>query len=271
MGLFLFCSAAVSYLCSAFFHFLYLFTKKDRTIYLALGILVVGFALHIGSFGHRWVYHEEILFSNFFESLFFASLILIAIYLLTALRYRFAVLGAWVVPVTVILMYFSKVVDLQNFSVPASLHSHWRWIHVGMAILGQALLGVASFISFLYSIQQSRLKKRALDAFSALPALEILDLLHFRTLLSGFAALSIGIVTGALWAAQIWETSWLWEPKQLWTFSGWLMYALLLQGRIGSGLRGRKAAWYALIGFVLLLFNFFGVTFLFPGRHGFLG
>jgi len=154
--------------------------------------------------------------------------------------------------------------------VPDWFRSHWVVLHVGFTIVGQSLLGISSLVSFLYLIQESQLKRKKQGA-GLIPPLEVLDELHYRTLIFGFAALSIGVLVGSFWAANVWKGFWLIEPKQLFTFGGWLGYALILQGRAVTGLRGRRAAWYSLIAFLLLVFNFFGVSILFPGRHGFLG
>ncbi len=131
-------------------------------------------------------------------------------------------------------------------------------IHIGMAVLGQSLLGISSGVSLIYLIQENRLKKK-LRISSFFPSLEALEVIHFRILVVGFLALTFGILTGTFWANQIWKESWFWESKQIWTFAGWLMYAVVLQRRFLTGLRGRRAAWYSIVAFGILLFNFFGL------------
>jgi len=269
MGLTLFCTAGVTYLLSVLFHLITLYKKKDYFYRLAIGLLTVGFVLQLGSFAYKWASQYEVILSHFFDTLFFASLVLIGAYLFVSIRYRLVVLGMFVIPAALMLMYFTKVMPIEmNFT--QHFRGGWLWLHVSMAIIGQMLLGIASIVALFYVIQERRLKNRSFSNRIALPALEVLDKVHFRALISGFSALSVGILIGAVWASQIWGQEWLWESKQLWTFLGWLIYGLILQGRMMTGLRGRRAAIYSLIGILLILFNLFGVTFLFPGKHGFI-
>jgi len=140
------------------------------------------------------------------------------------------------------------------------------YFHIGFSILGQVFLGIASILTFLHLFQERRLKnKKPLAGF--LPPLEALDRTHYRLLVLGFSAFSIGIFIGSFWSQRIWTDTWLFEPKQLFSWAGWLFYALFLRARVVSGIRGRKAAYFGLVGIILLLFISFGVSFFFPGQH----
>jgi ABC-type transport system involved in cytochrome c biogenesis permease subunit len=80
--------------------------------------------------------------------------------------------------------------------------------------------------------------------------------------------ISIGLVTGIVYAKAVWGRFWSWDPKEVWSAITWLLYAALLHERLTVGWRGRRAAIMAIIGFVVLLFTFFGVNFLLEGHHG---
>lgn len=103
-----------------------------------------------------------------------------------------------------------------------------------------------------------------------LPSAEILDRLTYRAICIAFPLLTLTILTGAWWANQTWGSYWNWDPKETWATITWLVYALYLHMRITVGWRGRRAAWFAIAGFGVVIFTFFGVTFLLRGMHAFL-
>ena len=74
---------------------------------------------------------------------------------------------------------------------------------------------------------------------------------------------------GAYWANQTWGSYWSWDPKETWAAITWLVYAGYLHMRITRGWRGRRAAYFAIFGFVVVIFTFFGVTYLLPGLHAY--
>ena len=114
-------------------------------------------------------------------------------------------------------------------------------------------------------IQERQLKTKRLGAwFHRLPNLDVLDELNYRCLTIGFPLLTVGIITGAVWAQQAWGTYWSWDPKETWSLITWLLYAGLLHGRLTVGWRGRRAAIWALIGFGSVLFTFLGVNYVLP-------
>ena len=98
--------------------------------------------------------------------------------------------------------------------------------------------------------------------------LERLDNTGYVCVIIGFTMLTIGLITGIVYAKSIWGRFWSWDPKEVWSAITWLLYAALLHGRISVGWRGRKAAILSIIGFGVLLFTFFGVNFLLQGHHG---
>jgi cytochrome c-type biogenesis protein CcsB len=102
-----------------------------------------------------------------------------------------------------------------------------------------------------------------------LPATETLDRLTYRTVAIAFPLLTAMIATGAYWANQTWGSYWSWDPKETWAAITWLVYAGYLHTRITRGWRGRRAAWFAIIGFAVVIFTFFGVTYLLPGMHAY--
>ena len=87
----------------------------------------------------------------------------------------------------------------------------------------------------------------------------------------GFFLLTLGIISGALWAGSAWGSYWTWDPKESWSLITWFMYAAMIHQRLALGWRGRRSATLAILGFALVMFTFIGVSTLLPGHHAFRG
>jgi len=121
------------------------------------------------------------------------------------------------------------------------------------------------FISLLYLL----LLWRRPDLGRLLPSADDLDRITYKTICLAFPLLTLMIAAGAYWANQTWGSYWSWDPKETWAAITWLVYALYLHMRITRGWRGRRAAYFAIAGFAVVMFTFFGVTYLLPGLHAY--
>ncbi len=121
------------------------------------------------------------------------------------------------------------------------------------------------FISLLYLL----LLWRRTDLERLLPSADDLDRITYKTICLAFPLLTLMIAAGAYWANQTWGSYWSWDPKETWAAITWLVYALYLHMRITRGWRGRRAAYFAIAGFAVVMFTFFGVTYLLPGLHAY--
>ena len=95
-----------------------------------------------------------------------------------------------------------------------------------------------------------------------------MDDLIYRAIMIGFFLLTLGILTGAVWAESAWGRYWSWDPKETWSLITWLVYAALLHSRMVRGWRGKKLAILSIIGFCCVLFTYFGVNYL-AGLHSY--
>jgi cytochrome c-type biogenesis protein CcsB len=102
-----------------------------------------------------------------------------------------------------------------------------------------------------------------------LPSADTLDRLTYKTIGVAFPLLTLMIAAGAYWANQTWGSYWSWDPKETAALVTWLVYAGYLHMRIARGWRGRRAAYFAVLGFAVVMFTFFGVTYLLPGLHAY--
>jgi cytochrome c-type biogenesis protein CcsB len=121
------------------------------------------------------------------------------------------------------------------------------------------------FVSLLYLM----LLWRRTDLERLLPSADNLDRITYKTICIAFPLLTLMIAAGAYWANRTWGSYWNWDPKETWAAITWLVYAGYLHMRITRGWRGRRAAYFAILGFVVVMFTFFGVTYLLPGLHAY--
>ncbi|MDD3993204.1 MAG: c-type cytochrome biogenesis protein CcsB [Desulfobacterales bacterium] len=106
------------------------------------------------------------------------------------------------------------------------------------------------------------------ELFSRFPEPSLMDLLTHQTVMFGFVFLSAGIITGSIWANSAWGRYWGWDPKETWSLITWFVYATLLHARLMRGWQGRRIAYLSILGFVAVLFTYFGVNLL-PGLHSY--
>ena len=110
---------------------------------------------------------------------------------------------------------------------------------------------------------------RRTDLERMLPSADELDRITYKTIAIAFPLLTLMIAAGAYWANRTWGSYWSWDPKETWAAITWLVYAGYLHMRITRGWRGRRAAYFAILGFAVVMFTFFGVTYLLPGLHAY--
>jgi cytochrome c-type biogenesis protein CcsB len=125
---------------------------------------------------------------------------------------------------------------------------------------------IASIFAFLLYLM---LHWRRGDLERLLPSTDVLDRVTYKTVGIAFPLLTLMIATGAYWANRTWGSYWSWDPKETWALITWLVYAGYLHMRITRGWRGRRAAYFAIFGFAVVMFTFFGVTYLLPGLHAY--
>jgi cytochrome c-type biogenesis protein CcsB len=182
-------------------------------------------------------------------------------------QYQIKVLGAFVLPV-VLVLGLALPTGLRAFVLGPSSRSAWIWIHVVLALLGLAALVLNFAGAVMYVIQERQLKAKRPGAFYyRLPPLETLDRLTYRALTLGFPFLTAGLLLGALWAGASSGRPFHLDPLTLFSVVMWIVYALTLSGRAVGLWRGRRAAYFAIVGFCALLLSL-GASAFFHGRHG---
>lgn len=118
---------------------------------------------------------------------------------------------------------------------------------------------------FMARRMPANIKDRLLEKF---PEPRVLDELGYQMVLFGFLFLSVGIISGAVWANSAWGRYWGWDPKETWSLITWFVYATILHARMMRGWRGQRIAYLSMVGFAAVLFTYFGVNLL-PGLHSY--
>ena len=249
----------------------YLFSPRKLISRFASTILLLGFILHTGSFTSRISAVGFPPITNLHDALSFMAWAVIGIYLLVLLRYKARVIGSFIAPLALVLMLsaYSLPKDIAPYVVPY-LKTFWLPVHILLVFIGNGCFAIAFCVAIMYLIQERQLKSKKIGKmYRALPSLELLDNIGHRSLLWGFPLLSFGVIFGAVVAQQTRGSFFSWGLSETWTLITWVLYALLLHGRVYSGWRGRRAANFSIIAFIVLIITFFGVNIIIGKGLGF--
>ncbi len=268
MNIYFFQFTTLLYLLGVLTYLLHIIFLKEALSRLATLLVSLGFVSHTFAFITRYMEAGYTPVTNLHESLSFFAWMIIGVLLMATLKYRIRVLGAFLTSIALIFMIFAYALPKEILPLAPVLRSFWHPFHVTFAFLGNAIFTLAFCCGVIYLIQEHQLKSKKVGPLTKrLPSLKVLDDLNYQALTFGFPMLTLGIITGAIWAEYAWGRYWGWDPKETWSLITWLLYAAMLHQRLTVGWRGRKAAIMAIVGFFSVLFTFLGVNLLLPGLH----
>ena len=202
--------------------------------------------------------------SNLYESLIFFSWSITAVYLFFEWRTQDKSLGAFVIPAVFLFMAYASLsphIDSRIQPLIPALQSNWLTSHVLTCFMGYAAFTVAFALGVMYFVKKTA-GERPSVFIRLLPSEFHIDELMYSCTALGFIFLTLGIVTGSVWAHYAWGSYWSWDPKETWSLITWLVYAVMLHTRLVRGWRGRRMAMMTIVGFVSVLFTYLGVNFL---------
>ncbi|MFI6578821.1 c-type cytochrome biogenesis protein CcsB [Nocardiopsis sp. NPDC050513] len=242
---------------------------------IALGVTSLGFLLSVAQVATRGLAADRWPWGNMFEFIVALCLVAVAGLLFASFRYQARYLGAFVlVPVLVLLGIGVRWLYVDPGPLIPALDSYWVPIHITALIISGGAFMVSGVAAIVYLVSHWAEGRRARGEEVAgiagrLPSSEMLDRLSHRFVLFAFPLWTFGIIAGAIWADEAWGRFWGWDPKEVWSFISWVIYAAYLHARATGGWRGRKATWINLVGFAAIMFNFFAVNYLFSGLHSY--
>jgi cytochrome c-type biogenesis protein CcsB len=201
------------------------------------------------------------------ESLSFLAWAIALIYLVTEFRCQNRAMGAFVLPIVLGTALAGAILLGRSVDVRPAMQGIGLWVHVALAVLGNAAFALTFGAGLMYLLQERQLKSRHPGRMHfRLPSLELLDGVSLRSLLVGFPLLTLALITGFMWAGQTRRVLFPLYGREAWSILSWCIFAGLLAARLSAGWRGRKAAILAIIGFCLVLFTLVGTTLFRGGR-----
>jgi ABC-type transport system involved in cytochrome c biogenesis permease subunit len=151
--------------------------------------------------------------------------------------------------------------DLVEVTDPLLTSNPWFVLHASIALYSYAAFSVAFVGAALYLVLHREIKSKRLGTiFQRLPSLDQLDHVTYMSVTVGFVALTVSIITGMVWTLLRLGSLLQFDIKEIITIANWIVYAFYLHSRYYGRWRGRRAAWLAVCGFLVLLFNFLIVT-----------
>jgi cytochrome c-type biogenesis protein CcsB len=228
----------------------------------------------------RWVGEGYFPLSNLYESLIFLCWGISSLHLFIEFKTKSRLIGSISTPILFFLSGFSSL----TLPLVPSLQSNWLMMHVSMMMISYATLIVGSLLSILYLAFNFFKKKKSPEriiqtentatietgiSYSKLSLLQTIDTWSYRIIGLGFPFLTIGIISGAVWANEAWGSYWSWDPKETWALITWLVFAVYLHSRLLKGWQGEKAARIGSCGFFVIWVCYLGVNFLGKGLHSY--
>nr|YP_009776360.1 cytochrome c heme attachment protein [Hemidesmus indicus]QJA26846.1 cytochrome c heme attachment protein [Hemidesmus indicus] len=271
-------------------------TGMIATFFSITGLLVI-----------RWIYSGHFPLSNLYESLIFLSWGLSIIHMIPCLRNHKNDLSAITAPSAIFTQGFatsglSTEMHQSSILVPA-LQSQWLMMHVSMMLLSYTSLLCGSLLSvallvitfrknidtflksnnfliksfFFLGVEYLNEKRSVFKNTSFLSfrnyykyqLTQRLDYWSYRVISLGFTFLTIGILSGAVWANESWGSYWNWDPKETWAFITWIIFAIYSHTRTNQSLQDTNSALVASIGFLIIWICYFGINLLGIGLHSY--
>lgn len=298
--------ALMLYLAAMVGYFHHLAFRPRRVLLAARAVAFAGLAVQAGSVIARGLAAGRVPWGNLYEYVSMIGLLVVAAYLLVVERtWRADAAGGFVLGTAVVAMAGATLLYTPPGPLVPALNSYWLRIHVVAAMLGSALFTLGAIFTVLYLVQRRRERRvvseparvpalvgagvggeRPEDYTEAdpdvegpspapprglLPAAAVLDRIAYRTIAFAFPIWTFAIIAGAIWAEEAWGRYWGWDPKEVWSFVTWVIFAGYLHARATVGWRGTRAAALALTGFVALVFNIVVVNLVISGLHSYSG
>ena len=268
------------YLFATLLFVYFLVFRADRAHRIAVAATVVAFVTQTAGIGLRWFESYDMGFghaplTNMYESVVFFSWTIALFYLVMEWKFRIRILGLFALPFAFLAMAYASFgtnISREISPLIPALQSNWLIAHVITCFVGYAAFTVAAGLGLMFFIKFNRegtSQHQGGRSVFVIPDSDIIEDLIYKSMLFGFIWLSAGIITGAVWANSAWGTYWSWDPKETWSLITWFIYAITLHSRYTRGWKGKTLAWMAVLGFVSVIFTYYGVNFFLSGLHSY--
>ncbi|AKI97641.1 cytochrome c biogenesis protein CcsA [Kosmotoga pacifica] len=253
----------ILYLISALFLLFASLTKKEKIGDFAMLVGFIGSLMQLPGFIIRGIAISFIPLTNTFEAVtFFAFAIMFISFFFFMKREGMIFVKLIVVLFVVALAAIASSPLAPSEARPPvpALQSYWLILHISFAFIGEVFFAIAFATGLVYLLSKNEKTREKMDGIT------------YRAIAAGFPLYTLGaLIFGAIWAKYAWGRYWSWDPKETWSLIGWFVYAGYLHARLMFNWKGKRSAWLAVIGFLVLIFTFFGVNYLIPGLHSYTG
>ncbi|HEX6500432.1 MAG TPA: c-type cytochrome biogenesis protein CcsB [Micromonosporaceae bacterium] len=242
----------------------------------ALVFTVLAALAHAGCLATRGLAAHRVPWGNMYEFVLAVTLVAAVAWLVLVVRRpKVRPLGLFVALTLVVLLGLDGMVLYTRVAplVPA-LNSYWLKIHVTLAATASGILLVGFCAAVLHQIRAGYERGKRGFPFTLgvrLPVADNLERLTFRVHAFAFPIWTLAIICGAIWAESAWGRYWGWDPKETWSFIAWVVYAGYLHARATPSVKRSTATWIAVVGWVAMMVNLFGVNFVVHGLHSYAG
>jgi cytochrome c-type biogenesis protein CcsB len=241
---------------------------------IGVSLTALSWLLLVGGVITRALAAQRVPWGNMYEFAITGSVIVVGTYLMLVMTSKAQWLGPILTGFAVVVLGLSILVYVPAGPLVPALDSYWLYIHVAAAMIGGSGFLVGAGASALYLVK-SRAESRTPEGHRigyiwSMPSTEAMDRLAYRANAFAFPVWTFAaLIAGPIWAQYAWGRYWGWDPKEVWAFITWVIYAGYLHARATAGWKGRAAAIIALIGFASFLFNFVGVNLFISGLHSY--
>ncbi|MDQ3104752.1 MAG: c-type cytochrome biogenesis protein CcsB [Actinomycetota bacterium] len=248
--------------------------RADRLARAGLAATVLGTAMLAAAVLARGLAAGRAPWGNMYEFAVAGALVVLVVYLGLVARAGIGWLAPIVTGFAVVVLGLSILVYLPPGPLVPALDSYWLVLHVAAAAIAGGAFVVGAGAAALFLVKD-RAEARAggpvtTGVLGRLPTTAAMDRLGFQVHAFAFPLWTFAaLISGPIWAQHAWGRYWGWDPKEVWAFITWVVYAGYLHARATAGWRGRGAAVLALVGFVTFLFNFVGINLFVSGLHSY--
>jgi len=244
-------------------------TERRQEMFARLGFLLtlIAVACHLVALVGRGLAADpnRVPWGNMYEFTISGSFFVVFAYVALYRRLKLAWMAPWVLGFVLVVLMLA-VVGLYEPVAPLTeaLNSYWLVIHVVAAIIATGSFTLGGIASVMYLVKERAQRRGRGDAgwLARIPATEALDVVAYRIHAFAFPVWTFGVlISGPIWAHEAWGSYWNWDPKEVWAFITWVVYAGYLHARATAGWKGRRAAILALVGVATLWFNFVGINY----------
>jgi len=251
--------------------FLIYVIRTEKVIHrIAYGFLLAGFLSHTLGLAMLVSQIRQMPVTTLPQTFSLFAWAIVGSYLAFQLKFNIRILGTFVSPLAVVFMLLSSAIPGRVIPNSQLFKSFWLTLHVATMFIGMAIFALAFCAGIMYLLQERQIKSKSFGLlYRRLPSLEMLDSLNYVCLTFGFPLITIGFISGFVYAGAAWQSFWHWDPREILSVVTWLIYAVLLHERLAVGWRGRRAAIMAIIGFSVILVTFVGTSLILEVHHSF--